>query len=382
MKPSKIIVDQDYPGGSNEMTFLPIGEVELEYRVGHFGQLFHPDKFKLISDNDNLPLFNPAGFGRIVKDVGSNGIYFLRLRKFYTIKGFIQPDNINIEFYYSGDDSLIFEFDNTTDSDIITLKLELINDTKLFNKMYEQCNNIKSRVFMLNELFNRQELKNVETKYKINNREQILPEEPKNIFRFIKEKWEIVFEGEKVRIHNNNLKGLLYINALLENVGSSVSTIKMIPKKSDACKDDYEHDDDHVEITRTLNAPIKLSDKKTLKDIDKEIADLRDRLEEIKLDDSYFLNDGLQSEAETLKKTLKALEDYRRSVTGKSGKLRTTKTDDDLAYDAVTKAIKTAIKNIKIESETLAIHLQNSIKPSGGTSLIYKPEKEKNWISK
>jgi len=372
MKPTKIIYDIDQINEYSEFIFSPIEVVELDYKVGDFGEIFPPEKFKLISDHVvETPLLKTDIINKIIKPIGKQELYLLRLRSGYIIKGFTNPETLDIDVYYSTKNSLLFGFYNTGQQDEIVLRLTLLEDTdNLYIKIKDNAKDLRFRVKTINELFNKKEQPNESN-------------QGDNIFRFNKEKkkWEITYNGKEVKISSHILKGFTDIHFLLKNPSSSISSLTIFNYSNDLfTKINTSKKSANKRSIGESN--FKLIDKITLNNTKKRIAELKNKNKDYLNEPNYSEDFLSQSLVDKNRIEIRDLEKYLKASIGEKGKSRKSKSPNEKAYDVITKRKNTAIEKIEIVDKSLATHLYNCINlgEKGKSDLIYTPEKEMNWI--
>jgi excisionase family DNA binding protein len=134
----KIIVYRDYVNKYHRIEVDLNESVISPYVAGEY-QLLIPSKenqkqhrLKQI----NNPLFNTSGLTKIIESIGKHGVLYLELRPKHALGEIIcEPDNLNMDIYYSENKTLIYAFYNNHMIDSISIIASLIQD---IDNIYDQ----------------------------------------------------------------------------------------------------------------------------------------------------------------------------------------------------------------------------------------------------
>ena len=201
------------------------------------------------------------------------------------------------------------------------------------------------------------------------------PPEAKERYVFRREKgaWIIAFGADVVHLEDR-LKGLHYIDNLLQNSRSQVSVLvlasitekRVVTESAKSSMSEASMEEEGLVSSPGLQAPIPDSDQQTFEDCKVRLQEIREAIEEAKEFGNLERVAGLEEEEEKIKK-------YLSSAFGLGGKPRRVGPKNQIRLN-LTKAIRRAIDKIAVQSPALASHLQSSIKT--GYQCSYYPAGE------
>jgi len=174
----------------------------------------------------------------------------------------------------------------------------------------------------------------------------------RSVFRLEGEYWTIVHAG--TRLHLKDSKGLRYIAYLLKHPGQilrALDVVAGVPHGALLCA--FER------------SPGPVADRQALSDYRRHLRDLRQEIEDAKEHHDLGRVDKLSTEAEWLERALE-------EACGLNGRLREVPSMSERARQALTKAVRTALRRIERGNATLASHLARHIRT--GYSCGYNPD--------
>ncbi len=104
---------------------------DYQYLCGVVKDIIPRDKVQNVNfDHIKLSMFNGAGNGKIIVNVGSNGLCYILLRPEYWVeKIIVEPDDVVADIYY-GEKGLIYSFYNPTKRGTITISVRIAEDVE------------------------------------------------------------------------------------------------------------------------------------------------------------------------------------------------------------------------------------------------------------
>ena len=137
IKVRRIVIYRDLGQSHSIETFSYTNEIDYPYLDGETRSLVRLDGASSLGiDLIEIPLFNGRGAGKIIADVGPNGLVFLALRPEYWIEELIvDPDDIVADVLY-GESGLIYAFPNATRRNTMAITMRIGEDVEgVFRKI-------------------------------------------------------------------------------------------------------------------------------------------------------------------------------------------------------------------------------------------------------
>ena len=196
----------------------------------------------------------------------------------------------------------------------------------------------------------------------------------RNVFKKAGSNWRICYQGRQAFIKHT--KGCYYIAELLNNPNKDIkaSGLQAIVDKSELPNEDYETMTEEELQKEGLSAfsdnPIEILDPETMKMMNSQLKTINNEIHEAE-------SKGMTQKLANLKKKKADIEDYIKKNTDIKGKSRKFSSNNKKALDAVSNAIRTALKNIGKENPELSLHLKAHI--ATGHVCKYTPDKDYKW---
>ncbi|MDA0782720.1 MAG: hypothetical protein PQ612_09760 [Rickettsiales bacterium] len=196
----------------------------------------------------------------------------------------------------------------------------------------------------------------------------------RNVFNKEGENWQVSFYGKQVWVKHT--KGCYYIAELLNNPNKDIkaSSLQAIVDKSELPNEDYETMTEEELQKECLSSfsdnTIEILDHKGLQDLKNSLKTIDKQIEEAK-------SKGMTEKANQLKIQKNQIEEFIRKNSNNKGKSRKFSNSNKKVLDAVSNAIRTALKNIGKENPELSLHLKAHI--ATGHVCKYTPDKDYKW---
>lgn len=212
--------------------------------------------------------------------------------------------------------------------------------------------------------------------------------EEKYIFNRENHQWNIVFKNGEIELNNQKLTGAFYIHLLISHPNQPFDPSKVIDISSNQIIRDKAGYRIEYDLNISESYAKNSSSKSKMIVIDEKDLQIYRNTKKSLENNIEVMEDKNSPRYYKAKEELDEIKKHLSSLTTKKGKIRTTKEDQEKAYDSVTKAIKRVIQKFasspKLSSQSLAAHLDNSIQPSKdfASTIVYIPEITINWITK
>lgn len=196
----------------------------------------------------------------------------------------------------------------------------------------------------------------------------------KNIFKKEGNNWQVSFNSKQVWVKHT--KGCYYIAELLKNPNKKIKAkdLQAIVDKFELPDEQYnnmsEEELKNEGITSQINNSIDIIDFESLTLIKKQLKTIDTDIEEAE-------KNGMTQKLTGLKSKKAKIEDFIKKDTNLRGQSRKFSNSNKKVSDAVSSAIRTALKNIEREIPELSLHLKAHI--STGHICSYKPDKNYEW---
>lgn len=127
----KIVVYHDNTTYYVSQTFELSATTDYPYLSGKMMDLIPRDRVQnAYADVVQLSLFNGSGYGKMIVNVGSHGLFYLELRPEYWIeKLIVEPDDVIADIYH-GERGLMYSFYNPTRRESIAVTAQIAEDVE------------------------------------------------------------------------------------------------------------------------------------------------------------------------------------------------------------------------------------------------------------
>lgn len=130
---SVVLFHIDWGGSFGEIRMRYEKPVESPFDLASLSEAIPPPEHLVSESVASNPFFSKSGVLNVVPDVGRGGLYLIRMRPHYRLKGLlVEPDEIVVDLYANRDESITYSFYNPTRRSSFVVKGQLAEDVDGF----------------------------------------------------------------------------------------------------------------------------------------------------------------------------------------------------------------------------------------------------------